>query len=126
MLFKAFELYSLGRDMKKDPIGTGAGLGRDAVAPMFVIPVILLAIASLGMMALWWWIGWGIFIFFAIIAWLVLCAIHIAYRGLSRVFGVTEQAVKQRVSGFRSQHSATDPASANIRTSTIIDVEGRE
>ncbi len=124
MLFKVFELYNLGRDFKKDPIGTGAGLGREVVAPMFVIPIVLLAIASLGMMALWWWVGWGIFIFFAAIAWAILLAIHIMYLGVSRVFGATEQTVKQHVSEFQNRKSSTTSSAAH--TATIIDVEGRE
>ncbi len=120
MLFRIIELYQQGRDLRNDPVGFGVDVGRDALAPMFVLPVVLLGLGAVVMMGLWWWVGWGIFIFVAFVAWIGILFVHIMHVGASKLFGSAEAGLKTRVSEFQRGESVS------ITETTVIDVEARE
>jgi hypothetical protein len=103
MMFRIFELYQQGRELRRNPVGFGAGLGRDAVAPMFVIPVILLAVGSLGALTLWWRVGWGVFLFVSIILAIGIIVIHLLYFFVSKLFGRVESVAQDSYSGVQEQ-----------------------
>jgi hypothetical protein len=94
MIFRLFELFQQGRELRRDPVGFGSGLGRDMVAPMFIIPVLLLACGSLGMLALWWWVGWGVFLFASIVLVIGVLIVHALYVLVSRMFNRAESVAQ--------------------------------
>lgn len=126
MLFRIFDLYQQGRELKQDPVGFGSGLGKDVVAPLLIIPAITLALFSIASMALWYWIGWGIFIFIAVVFWMGVVVVHGMNVMTSRVFGRAEHMARKQYSHMREQTGATDEQPERQTRGQIIDVDSRD
>lgn len=125
MLFRFIELYRQGQDFKKDPIAFGTGLGADALAAMFVVPVIAMAGGSLAMMALWWWTGWGIFVFCAFVFWLGILFVHSMNVITSRVLGRAETLARKQYSQMHKDADVSQGSSTHSSQRHIIDVDSR-
>lgn len=124
MIFRVFNLYKQGKDLRDDPVKFGVDLGRDALSPLFLLPVIMFALLSLGTLALWWFVGWGIFLFLAILFAIGLLFVHGMYSIVSRATAKVENVAHQ---GFDSaKQSFNQHNSQERRSSHIVDTIAQE